>query len=178
MRYFIGIEIPDLITLELLRIQQLISQPRLFTGTYVKPDNLHITLLFLGSLDSEELATVSEVLSTIKHPPFFAELERLEVPTWHPPRLVWVSFSGDGLASLYSILSSLLPHHADKRAFTGHCTLARIRKIAHKSPLKDLIETIKVAPLSWKVQSFSLYASRTEQTGAEYTIVRTYTLET
>ena len=108
MPYFIGIELPELITLEFLRIQQLMTEERLFTGTIVKPDNLHITLLFLGSLDENELAKILDILSTVSHPPFFAELERLEVPQWHPPRLVWVSLSGDGLANLYSSLLTLL----------------------------------------------------------------------
>lgn len=175
MRYFIGIELPELITLELIRLQQVISKPGLFTGTYVKPENLHITLLFLGSLNEKELDTIIDRLSTITHPPLFAELERLEVPAWHPPRLVWVSFSGDGLTSLYSSLISLLPNHADRRAFTGHCTLARIKKAEDKASL-ELINTIDVAPLSWQVRSFSLYASRTEQIGAEYMIVKTYKL--
>lgn len=177
MRYFIGIELPELITLEFLRIQQLMTEERLFTGTIVKPDNLHITLLFLGSLDENELAKILDILSTVSHPPFFAELERLEVPQWHPPRLVWVSLSGDGLANLYSSLLTLLPQYADNRAFTGHCTLARIKNTKDKASLKELIESIDVAPLSFEVRSFSLYASRTEQTGVEYTIIKIYKLE-
>lgn len=174
VRYFVGINFPAVAVMELLRIQQLLSDSQLCTGTWVKPDNLHVTLLFLGNLTKDELESTEHALSVVSPSPFFTQLERLEVPHWSKPQLVWVTLKNDGLEQLYEKLVTALPSYQEARPFKAHCTLARLKKAANKKALKNLVETIQVTPLSWEVTTFSLYASRTEPTGAEYTILKTY----
>ncbi len=177
MRYFIGIELPPLVSLELLRIQQIISEAQVCTASWVKPDNLHCTLLFLGNLTEQKLTALISPLSTIQYPPFFTELEQLEVPRWSSPHLIWVTLSNNGLSDLYATLCKELPNYQETRSFTGHCTIARLKKVPKQGALKELIESIEIAPLSWEVTSFSLYSSRTEQMGAEYTLIKRYILK-
>ncbi len=176
MRYFIGIELPSQVSIELLRIQHIISEAQVCTASWVKPDNLHCTLLFLGNLTEQELRALINLLSTIRYPPFFTELEQIQVPRWSSPHLIWVTLSNNGLSDLYATLCKELPDYQETRSFTGHCTIARLKKVPNKAALKGLIESIEIALLSWEVTSFSLFSSRTEQTGAEYTLIKKYLL--
>ncbi len=176
MRYFVGIALPEHVRAELVRIQDLLKQEGLFSGRFVRPENLHITMLFLGSLDEEQLQTISEKLASIALVPFTVQLNRLEVPRWSPAHVLWINLLEDQLGSLYTHLVTVLPEYKEKREFTGHCTLARIKKVHDTQALKALLGTLEVKPLTWEVSSFSLCSSVTRQGGPEYTLIKTYQL--
>ena len=176
MRYFIGIALPKQVTSELMRIQTLLKKENLFTGRFIKPDNLHITMLFLGSKTDEEIRKISQDLSSVRTAPCTVQLGTVEVPHWSPARVLWVTLPSDHVSTLYEELITVLPEHKEKREFTAHCTIARIKKVDDKQALKAFLATVRVEPLSWEIDSFSLYSSQTYEEGPEYTLVNTYRL--
>jgi 2'-5' RNA ligase len=166
LHYFIGIALPDAIRKELVRTQESLKEKELFLGKCVIQENLHITLLFLGKISHEELTHIKEGLSRFAFRPFTVQLEALGTTS----RIVWVTVPSEELRELYHSLIALMPSYAEQREYTGHITIARVKKFLKK----EIIPQIEIAPLSWKVTSFGLYVSRTYQEGPEYTLIEEY----
>ena len=171
MSYFIGIKLSNTITEELVRVQTELQKEELFTGKYVEPKNLHITLVFLGSKTDDEITFIAKELTNIRYPKFTATLSELEA-TKH---VLWVTLQAPKLAGLYDKLVTLIGHKED-RDYTGHVTIARIKKVADRQALKEAVSSIIIKPLSWQVDSFSVFHSETHQTRPEYTLIKTIKL--
>jgi len=170
MRLFIGIELPQEIKQALVRVQQELKKLNLFSGSYVASENLHITMLFLGSVSQEEYPPLVEVLNRVTGTPFNLTLGSLGVPSWSDPRVLWVDTPSDKLTALYKSLCTEIDI-SEKRSFSGHCTLARIKKVPDKTALKTALTQIPVEPLSWQVTKFVLIDSQTLPSGAVYTVL-------
>ncbi len=176
MRLFICIELPEQIKQELVRIQQELKKLNLFSGTYVAPDNLHVTMLFLGHLDQEAYPPLLEQLKKVTASPFNLTLGTLAVPNWSDPKVLWVDTPSEELTTLYNNICTQLTI-SEKRPFSGHCTLARIKKVSDKNELKKALATLQVKPLSWHATTFTLMDSQTHPTGPEYTSLHRFRLE-
>jgi RNA 2',3'-cyclic 3'-phosphodiesterase len=171
MRYFIALELPEAIKQEICSVQKQLKILDLFRGTYVAADNLHVTLLFLGSLEEPEKEAVIQKMSLITTPPFTLQLLSAEVPSWRPPRVLWVATHTEDLTTLFTEISTLVPEYTEKRPYKGHITLARIRNIEDPQPLKHALSSLEIHPLSWQVTSVSLFQSHTPQTGSNDLLV-------
>lgn len=171
MRYFIGIKLPDKITEELVRVQSLLQKEALFTGKYVEPENLHITLVFLGPKSDDEITFITKELTKVRYPKFKATLQKVEA-TKH---VMWVTLQAPELIGLYDKLVTLIGHKED-RDYTGHITIARIKKVDDRQELKKSVSSLTIEPLSWQVDSFSLFHAETRQTGPVYTSIKTINL--
>lgn len=66
MRFFVAVLFPENIKSALLRTQNTLHQQG--TGNFTKPENLHLTLSFIGETDAENAAIAA--LDTIKAEPF------------------------------------------------------------------------------------------------------------
>lgn len=90
-RIFIAINLPEEIKRELVKYQE--KWPEL-PIRWTKKENLHITLIFLGSLSDEELLKVCKTIKEItsQNSPFLINLKKILYgpPKKIPPRMVWV----------------------------------------------------------------------------------------
>ena len=163
MRYFIGIALPDEISKELTTLQDNMST--LYTGNPVAQENLHVTLLFLGNVLKEELTEIRSTLRSVAHPKFTLQLKNIETTS----HVIWVTVPS---TNLYTRIVSHLPQHEQKRDYTGHITLARVKEFSDKTAIKSL----ELPPISWTVTSFTLYGSQTFHEGPEYTIIEEFKL--
>ena len=140
-------------------------------GKPVRRDNLHITLLFLGSVDGPKRLCVEAAAGSIRSQSFTLELDRL---TWWPrPRVVCAAASRPPTAML-ALVEQLkrtcgeCGFEPERRPYRAHLTLAR--KVA-----RGLSSTAVEAP-AWHVRDFCLVESRTLSTGAEYSVLRSWPL--
>lgn len=142
-------------------------------GRYIPPENLHLTLAFLGSVDAarqaclEQMATVIRVPAftlTLDQPGFWPRKETLWVGGTPPAELlVLVQAINQGLRSC-----GLAP---ETRPFQVHLTLARnVRGLR-------LDRDRAITPLAWRVGQFALVASQTLPEGARYEVLKTWRLE-
>jgi 2'-5' RNA ligase len=104
---------------------------------WVEPENLHVTLLFLGEVDARQVpevcASVAEVCSTL--PAFAMSLTAVGgFPNTRRPRVLWVGI-GEGAAELVALHDALEPpllklrcYRREERRYTPHVTLGRIRR--------------------------------------------------
>ncbi|MBM7059414.1 RNA 2',3'-cyclic phosphodiesterase [Pseudomonas sp. UL073] len=135
-------------------------------GTFGRPvaaENLHITLVFLGSQPRGRLAELKALAEEIVAPAFALTFDRLE--RWHGGLLHLASSRPpDALIALeHSLRERLLSQGFDveDRRFHPHLTLAR--------HCRALPGGLAVAPsFSWQVESFALYVSENHQGGTRY----------
>ena len=103
---------------------------------WVEPENLHLTLLFLGEVDQRDLIKVCRaVADAAGTPPAFAmTIEKAGAfPNIRRPRTIWVGV-GAGTqetcslhAAIESPLLELGCYRREARAYTPHLTLGRVR---------------------------------------------------
>ena len=67
MRLFIAVDVSDAVKQELERLQNHLSDYRL---NFSKPENLHLTLKFLGDCDTNVKDCVIDSLKQVKFSPF------------------------------------------------------------------------------------------------------------
>ncbi|MFC1510804.1 RNA 2',3'-cyclic phosphodiesterase [Candidatus Margulisiibacteriota bacterium] len=127
MRTFISVELPDEVK---QKIAELIEELKK-TGAnvrWVKPENLHITLKFLGEVDDKKLdkliaAATKAAAGTGSFKARFTGLGTF--PAGKSPRVIWVGTAegGDELCTLAKALEET------GREFRPHITIGRVRKL-------------------------------------------------
>jgi len=183
-RIFIAINLPEDIKSKLLSFQR--KWPTL-PCRWTKPENLHITLLFLGNLDDNQLHETIKISEEVakRHKPFLIKLEKIcfGPPKKFPPRMVWVKGElNQELANLQKDLEdSIFEHPAyrykekETRPYSPHITLARIKAWEFRR-LEDRPEIDEPIDLRFEVNSFEIMESHLKREGAEYEILESIVL--
>jgi len=152
---------------------------------WLREDQLHITLHFLGDLSPKILGELDE---TLQKAPLEREPLELTFTSWgvFPPgpkgRVLWVGVGGDlgKLTRLQVALGDLLASRniaVEKRPYTPHITLARAPRGGVIS--REAREALEKAPFcgpSWRTDHFLLMKSELLPQGPQYTILRSYCL--
>ena len=150
--------------------------------TWTKPDQLHVTLRFLGDVPDDGIEPIMDRLATVHVAPFILPLEGIGTfPPNRPPRVVWIGV-GSGHPRLFqlrqrvddALLASGL--QLDVRTFHAHVTLARVTENASAALTHWLhARRDEMAP-PFRVESFDLYSSELNPTGAVHTLKRRFSL--
>ena len=137
----------------------------------VPADNLHITLLFLGNIDSKQQAAIIEAAAMLTAPYLTFTFDQLSY--WKKPAVLCLTtLQFDNRASILAEqLSAIAEQNSvsvDKRPFQPHVTLAR--KV--KQPAN-----LDFAPIVWQAMEFCLVESLTAAKGAEYRVIYRWKLK-
>ncbi|MEK7482455.1 MAG: RNA 2',3'-cyclic phosphodiesterase [Patescibacteria group bacterium] len=191
-RLFMAINLPENIKNELAENINEISD--LFpegmgreVATWVRKDNLHITLLFIGDTRDEDIPAVLELVNEVakKHSPFEIQLERIcyGPDKKIPPRLIWLELAEN---KQLSAMTNELKERAGERGllrkfedrpFSPHITLARIKEWQwRKIEPEERPDIDRDISLSFKVESIDLMESVLKRGGAEYTVLKSESL--
>ena len=181
MRCFIAINIPnDVKNYFADIIKQLQKENTNRNITYIKPDNIHITLHFLGQIDNSRLQQIENIISEVaKHyTPFQITTQGISAfPHLQRPRVVFIR-GIDKTQKAVSIQKNIgkklkaIGIKVDSRPWKAHLTLARM-----KAPIAFHPENITVQPMQFFVKSIELMESTLKPTGAEYYIVQSFKLK-
>ncbi len=141
------------------------------TGRIVAADNLHITLVFLGALNSAHRQCAEEVAAAIRCEQFTLTLDR--VGYWSTPRILWAGSMQipEALQSLVDGLQTGLASCGiplENRPYQPHLTL--MRKVGRR-PAAAAID-----PISWSVERFCLVESVSGSNGVSYRVVASWRL--
>ena len=142
LRLFIAIELSDAVKNELCRLIDALNAANTGAVQCVRPEGAHLTLKFLGNVDSSRVDTLSEALTRAVggHTAFSLRLgwggDRGAFPNLHRPRVLWVGIDSDttALSSLSTLQADVEDELADvgfakdDREYNPHLTLARIRR--------------------------------------------------
>jgi len=181
IRAFVAVELDESLKTALRQVQSRFKRdPRSQVGRWVSPDNIHLTLQFLGDVAAQRVDEIAQAIvrGCVGIEPFSLHLAQ---PGFFPNarnlRVVWVGVEGDmnALLSLQEAVQSELQgigFTPEKRGFQPHLTLARVRDQAstyEREGLAKLISSIRVDSASMQVDEVSLMRSELRPSGPVYT---------
>lgn len=146
IRSFISVDITDQVLLnKIIRLQQTLLE----TGAdlkLVEPENLHLTLRFLGEITKPTLELVREELKSLKFNQFKLNLRGIGVfPSLHRVNVIWIGIrEGEEklkeIAKKVELILKKLSFPPDQKRFSPHLTIARVRTGKNKDKLVSFIE--------------------------------------
>jgi 2'-5' RNA ligase len=170
LRLFTAIELTDparaSIAAEQQRIVQSLGGSRL---RLVKPEQMHLTLVFLGEVAQERGAAIAALMEPdIPLPPFRISLGGIGAfPPRGAPRVLYVDVieGGEGAIALHALVVERLGHR-DDRPFHPHLTLGRWRESRSSDRPR---RSPRSAITALDVHSVTLFQSRLSPAGPAYT---------
>ncbi len=135
-------------------------------GRATSPDNVHLTLAFLGAQPQHSAAELAARAGAIEASPFVLSLDHIDC--WRKNSVAWLGASEipPALALLRkSLIASLaaLGIADDARPFAVHVTLAR--------KVTTLLRRRLASPIAWPVDGLVLVASDTGSEGPVYRVL-------
>jgi 2'-5' RNA ligase len=146
------------------------SLPVVRRGRLVAPDNLHLTVVFLGGTDLIRRECAERVAGCANITRFHLVLD--QAGYWKRPQVFWAGAvnTPDPLLALVRHLNAGLLECGfvpDSRTYQAHVTLARKVPRGPRDPLP-------IDPIEWQVERFCLVRSLTERSGVRYQILRSW----
>ena len=146
----------------------------------VEPKNVHITLKFLGDTDENLIDKIEEIMkkSVEKIKPFEIELKGTGVfPNIKYIKVIWIGINDiENLKTISNTIDdplSKLGFEKEKRAFSAHLTLARVKSIKNKDKLLQIVEKYNNTDfIKINVDSIKLKQSELTPKGPIYTTIR------
>jgi RNA 2',3'-cyclic 3'-phosphodiesterase len=185
VRLFVALEIPDTVRDNLaakikelrdLSVKVADKRPR-----WVRPENLHVTLKFIGEVSPTKLGGIRSALSAIRSDTqvdlnfhglgFF--------PNEQYPRVLWSGINASAnLTSLAGDIDGTLESQGiarERRAFAPHLTLARIEPPGLHEKLRAVLRENSTREFgSFQTREFHLIESKLKPSGAEYTTLASF----
>lgn len=114
----------------------------------VKPQNIHVTMRFLGNISMPMVDLIYEEMKQVSFSRFDIELRGLGAfPTLRYSRVVWTGIR-KGADELVNVFNQLEPRlrrlgfKPDSRGFSPHLTIARVRTGRNKAELAKCVEDL------------------------------------
>ena len=178
MRTFVAIHIPENIKKEIIKIQKRLPS---FEGRLTSPENMHLTLKFLGEVDEKILIEIKRRLKEIDFRDFGTEIKSIGIFDNSKSRkysrkiIVWLHLTNcNGLQR--EIDRKLLGIFPREKRFMSHLTIARIRRLKNKKRFLGELNKIKIPLLKFRVKNFCLEKSELSSGGPVYTTLEKYNL--
>lgn len=188
MRVFIAIDIGENIRKALGDLQQELQGKldiRRGDVKWVNPDSIHLTLKFLGEIKDEKTVEVCNIVKDVadRHESFDLDVETVGHFGGRSARVVWVGcgHGSDALRKLQKDVEQQLAAAGwpeEKREFTGHLTLCRVRNVKAGFKLAQLTDAYKDFKLgTMPADSIIVYQSQLRPSGPIYTPLGNYELK-
>jgi 2'-5' RNA ligase len=153
--------------------------------SWVAPDNLHVTLKFLGHVPQSLLEHVSAALARVapEHAGFDLEVRGLGAfPGVSRPRVIWAALGGDapalaGLAAAVDAALGAIGVPPESRPFAPHVTLGRARHPGRDAALTQALAAGATRAFGqFRVGELVLMRSDLSPRGPRYTPIGTWPL--
>ena len=177
LRAFIAVDISPTIRVELVRLQSELKKKLKGKISWVEPDNIHLTLRFLGQIDAQQLEEIKGIVQTIakRIKPFNLDLGVIGAfPDISNPRIIWagINFGFNQLNEINAELEDrleLINFAVGEKYFHPHLTIARVKSLDGKNPLPELAKDLRPKQLAETVDRLVIYQSELTSQGAKYT---------
>jgi len=186
IRVFIAIEITDELKASLEEVQNKLRRMQFDVRvSWVKTDNIHLTLQFLGDVETDMIKKISKILTEIakKIPSFDLEVQGIGCfPNNKKPRVLWVGCqdaSGQLQDLVIAIRNALLPlgFEPERRDFSAHLTLGRIKHPCPDVSLTKVLSSFRNHGFRMmRVDLIHLFQSQLHSKGAIYSKLSTHRL--
>lgn len=185
LRTFIALELPPETISLLDKVQQALKSSGL-RAKWVKPENIHLTLKFLGNIDPGDIDKIGGAMTEAVQDcaPLTLTAKGVGVfPGIKRPRVIWVGLGGQ-ITLLFAVQRKLDDHLAaigiakEKRPFKGHLTLGRFKQSVHPKKISHIIqEHADLDSEAFIAKRIVLFQSDLKETGPQYTKLLQTTLE-
>ncbi|MHC4606255.1 MAG: RNA 2',3'-cyclic phosphodiesterase [Planctomycetota bacterium] len=184
MRTFVAIEVPDEVRKALGRVQDDLGR----TGAKVRwvvPQNMHLTLKFLGEIDETQAELLQGELKNVAghHASFTLEYSGIGTfPRKGAPRVVWAGCRGEldrikALAAEVEGVAEAVGIPKETRPYSPHLTIGRAKVPPKAKPLiPKLADYERRSFGEQSVESFVLFQSTLTPQGAIYDAIETFEL--
>ena len=161
-------------------IQQFLLQ-RNIQLKIVKPENIHITMKFLGNISYNLMNKISNELKAIDFNSFLVEFNGIGTfPNIHHPRVVWIGIKKGSteLVKIFNQIESILQKlgfKQDFREFSPHITIARVKSAKNKEQLINFIKSkasINIGTM--RIKYLKLKKSDLTPNGPIYTTIKKF----
>ena len=175
-RLFTGIEIPADIGLQLSAYRGGLPGAR-----WIDPENYHITLRFIGDIDDRTAGDIFSILGDgRRRDPITVTFDGLDTFGGGRPRAVLArAAAGNGIGELQSEQERLMRRIGlppEKRKFTPHVTLARLRDASPIDVAGYIGMRGRFPKLSFMARRFVLFSARASTGGGPYVVEAAYPL--
>ncbi len=176
IRLFVGVPLPAEVRESLESLCSGVPGAR-----WVDTDTIHITLRFIGEVDSIQAEDIDAALGDVRGPAFRLALRGVGCfDSRRKVRAVWAGVArSDGLMHLRDKVESAIVRagfEPERRKFKPHVTLARLKATpsARVGPYLETHNTFAAGP--FPVDRFDLLRSHLSHTGARYQTIADYPL--
>lgn len=147
---------------------------------WVKPENIHLTLKFLGETKISLIENINKILKETaeQFEKFDFQLNELGAfPKIQSPRVIWVNaFEPTGIiAKIVSMLEEWLEKLGfakERREFAPHITIGRVKSSEGRINLVDKLKTTKISsPLIQEANKLTLFKSTLMPSGPIYEVL-------
>ncbi|MFN2501542.1 MAG: RNA 2',3'-cyclic phosphodiesterase [Pyrinomonadaceae bacterium] len=184
-RLFVAIDFPDSVRRAVTDyISVLREQHGQLRVGWQSPQKLHLTLKFLGNVEERVIGDTENTVRSVadKYPVFRGTLEGTGVfPDVRRPRILWLGV-GHGKEMISNMGSEIEDKFAaigftsEKRAFSPHLTIARIRESDGAVNLATSHLTAGFASTTFNVTALHLYESTLSPAGSVYSPISSFRL--
>ena len=172
IRCFVALDLPEVFRKEAVHAQERLRGLDLFKGKFTAPENIHLTLKFLGEITRERANEVMGALRDLKETT--REL-RLEGAGIFAPRIIWLKLAGANTLQ-ERVDAALGDWFAPEPRLMGHVTIARVKTARNPRAMVDTVRELEVAPVSGQAVSFSLRQSILNPEGPKYEVLEQFNL--
>lgn len=154
---------------KIVQFDQLLTDSKL---KKIRSKNLHVTLVFLGNIESEQEEKIVTAVNALKAPAIEMQFDQLTL--WHQKRGILSLTSSSQpqcLVDLVKQLQNIVLAEGitiENRSYTAHITLARNLKVLPELNVNPTIE--------WDSSSFVLVHSVSTEQGVDYRVINRWPL--
>jgi len=172
-RLFTGLEIPPAIGHALALLRGGLPGAR-----WIDPENYHLTLRFIGDVDDVVAHEVASLLGKVRRGAFELRLDGLSAFGSHKPRAVVAAAAPAQpvveLQAEHERLMQRVGLEPEKRKYTPHVTLARLRESTSRQVADYLSNRAAFRSMEFPVSRFVLFSSRASVGGGPYVVEASY----
>lgn len=155
---------------------------------WVKTDQLHLTLKFLGDISQAQSQQVTQSINhlVVENRAFSLEVEGTGVfPNWRNPRTLWIGMKkSNELNTLFQQMETelaALGFSPEGRPFTPHMTLCRVSDTVDPRKVQPLQKEFDAFPVSslpiWNVSEMVFFKSQLQPGGPIYTPISRHVIK-
>jgi 2'-5' RNA ligase len=187
VRLFVALEIPSEVRgnlaalIEELRALEAPNSPYAKKMHWVRPENLHVTLKFIGAAPAEKLDAIRNTLSCVASPHIVEVRFRGlgTFPNEKRARVFWAGVEGTpNLATLADDVDVQLGKAGfprESRSYSPHLTLARLEPPSVAREFQAALQKNAAREFGvLRTAEFHLIESKLKSTGAEYTTLQSF----
>jgi len=174
IRLFVAIDIPEHVKLQIRGMGSSIPNAK-----PAPKEQLHLTLKFIGEVESSMLLDIEEQLAYVEFQPLSLELKGVGTfPQRGKPNVIWGGVApAPGLTNLRNSIEKSLHKIGilrDRKKFSPHITLARLKNSPIERVHNFLAGNSFFETPPFTVERFTLYSSQLTPKGALHTPIRSY----